>query len=403
MWRSDTRWCAVLVLCMSLLACSSDDDDETREQDTKPTRTVIAYLAAENSLSAAAVSDVNEMLEAASCLENGDHLIVYVDNTQLPRIYDINASTTQTAMSALTPVKEYDEELNSATTDVMREVIDWAVSNYPADEYGLVLWSHGTGWLPKSGTTSAARRKTFGVDNGSNTTSNSGTQMNISDIADVLAQEPHFLFVLFDACFMQSMEVACELQGCTDCLIASPAEIPYNGAPYDLILPALFDETFNAQDVVDNYVAAYTYAGQYACALSAVDCNLFPEFSTETANLLSNYADSILAADLSGLLNYFDYDTYGTRLAIPDCYDLQGLLLNTLPTAEYTAWKTLLDGCVKTLYSPTWYSEYGGYHTIDAEQYGGIALFIPLEKYNTRHPEFITAYEQTAWGQTIAW
>ena len=401
MWRFDVRRCWPAVLCVALVACS--DDEETSEQDVQRTRTVIAYIAAENSLSAAAVSDVNEMLESAGAIPQGDHLVVYVDNTLLPRIYHINASTKQTTMSALTPVEEYTDELDSATPDVMQEIIDWAVSNYPADEYGLILWSHGTGWLPQSSSTASTRRKTFGVDNGSNTTSDTGTQMNISDMAGVLAQEPHFLFVLFDACFMQAMEVAYELYSYADYIIASPAEIPYNGAPYDLILPDLFAEAFDAGDVVDNYVAAYTYAGQYACALSALDCAAFPQCSELAANLLSAYADDILAADYSGVLNYFDYDTYNTRLAIPDCYDLQGVLRQTLPTAEYTAWQAQLDACVYTLYSPTWYSEYGGYHTIDADQYGGISLFIPLEKYNTRHPEFLSAYEQTAWGQCVAW
>ena len=41
---------------------------------------------------------------------------------------------------------------DDADVDVskMKEVINTAFSEYPAQSYGLVLWSHGEGWLAKS-------------------------------------------------------------------------------------------------------------------------------------------------------------------------------------------------------------------------------------------------------------
>lgn len=397
MWPSDCRWVLLTVLCAGLLSCS---DDETDDELSLPTRTVLAYVAAENSLNSAAVSDVNEMLAAAASLNDGDHLIVYVDNTTLPRIYEITAATTATSMSALTAVQTYDEDLNSASADVLLDIIDWTVAHYPADEYGLILWSHGTGWLPSGSTTSSsARRKTFGVDNGSNTTSNSGSAMDISDMADALAQGPHWLFILFDACFMQSMEIGYELQDYTDWLIASPAEIPFNGAPYTTVVPALFATDFNPQTVVDNYLAAYS-----GCLLSAVDCSQLSSLATHTADLLLAYKDDILAADLSGVLNYFDYDAYYSRLAIPDCYDPQGVLLQVASEDEMADWKAVLAETVYAPYMSSWYSAYPArYLSVDEEQYSGLSLFIPLDKYDTRHPEFATAYRQTLWGQFVGW
>ena len=55
--------------------------------------------------------------------------------------------------------------------------------------------------------------------------------MNISDLVTILSADavPHFDFVLFDACFMQSIEVAYALRNFTDYYIGSPTEIPGPG------------------------------------------------------------------------------------------------------------------------------------------------------------------------------
>lgn len=399
MWPSKT--CLLLALVCLLVACSDDDDSEQVSNDASATtRTILAYIAAENSLSSAAVSDVNEMLAAASNLSAGDHLIVYIDNIQLPRIYNITYTTQASSLSALTPVVSYDEELDSADPDVLADIICWTINNYPADSYGLILWSHASGWLPASSASSSPRR-TFAIDNSSNTTSNTGSEIELSDLATVLAPY-QWEFILFDACFMQSMEVACELEGCTHYLIASPAEIPENGAPYTTLLPLLFTDTFDAEAVVDAYVA--DYADSYGCLLSAIDCTYFEDFSTITEQLLETHAEELLAADLDGVLNYFDYDRYASRLAIPDAYDLKGVLLLATEEDEQTAWQQLLDQALYTVYSPTWYSAYPAKTlSVDEEQYSGISLFLPLEKYQSKHPEFLTAYAQTTWGKRMTW
>lgn len=398
MWPSESRWW-LLAICLMAIGCSSDED-ATAVDDSTSTRTVLAYIAAENSLSAAAVADVNEMLAAAStALHKGDRLIVYIDNTLLPRIYEINSRTTATSASALTPVKAFDEELDSGSASTLAGIINWTINNYAADSYGLILWSHATGWLPSNEAT--APRRTFAVDNNLNTTANTGTEMNIDSLA-LAVNDYHWQFILFDACFMQSMEVADYLNEATDFLIASPAEIPFDGAPYTDILADLFAEDFDATPVVEHYIDAY--ATQGGCLLSAIDCSRFEDFANATAELINAHADELLAADLSGALNYFDYDSYYYKLAIPDCYDLQGLLMQVATDGELADWQTLLAETVIQGYSPSWYSSYPAtYLSVDEEQYSGISLFVPLDKYTQRHAEFITAYHQTPWAKRLTW
>jgi len=74
----------------------------------------------------------------------------------------------------------------------MKQVLNDIIQMYPAQEYGLILWSHGTSWLP-----AGSSLRSFGED--------SGEQMNIPDLAENLPIK--FDFILFDACLMVSVEV----------------------------------------------------------------------------------------------------------------------------------------------------------------------------------------------------
>lgn len=104
------------------------------------------------------------------------------------------------------------------------------MTSYPADDYGLVLWGHGNGWVIMND--SVATRRAIAVDNGNNKVSDSGMWLNIPSLHIALKALPHpFKFIFADCCNMQNVEVAYELRDVTEYYIASPAGIPGEGAP----------------------------------------------------------------------------------------------------------------------------------------------------------------------------
>ena len=88
-------------------------------------------------------------------------------------------------------------EINSASAARMQEVLMDIIELYPARSYGLILWSHGTSWLPSN-----TSLRSFGKDHGS--------EMDIPDLS--ISLPVYFDFILFDACLMGSVEVAYELK-----------------------------------------------------------------------------------------------------------------------------------------------------------------------------------------------
>ena len=404
--KSFTVCCLTLLsICPAILSSCSKDEPTPISDDSS--RSVLIYIAAENSLYSYASADVQEILSAVSVMGDNDHVILYVDDRSLPRIYDINKNTTALTLSNLTPVKSYSEDMDSASPETLNKVLDYFFTNYSADSYGLVMWSHGSGWIGSSTSAASVKsmsspKKTFAVDNNSNTSSNIGSKMNITDMDSVLDNYPKFKYIMFDACFMQSIEVAYELRGNADYIIGSPAEIPANGAPYHKILAPLLADDFSAQTLISDY---YNYYGSLSgVVISAIKTDAFDSFVSTMKTIFDKYR----FLDVSLYDDCLDYYMYEWNYAIgviaksPDYFDIQGIMKCVLSSGDYTTWKTAYDKLVPYSFAASsWYSAFGkGYIPVDSEQYGGVSMYLPLSKYQDDF--YYDYYYETQWGKLFS-
>lgn len=171
----------------------------------------------------------------------------------------------------------------------------------PASRYGMVVGCHGLAWVPVQGQRNA--RKRLGsqerIDEGDNlykeerideeelykeeridkegepndimhfevqgpvTTRFIGgtypeTQIETTDLADAMADAGlHTEYILFDACYMSSVEVAYELKDVTHYLIASPTEVISYGFPYITMGKHLLG-TPNYKGIADSFISFYS-------------------------------------------------------------------------------------------------------------------------------------------------
>lgn len=256
-----------LTLCMILLlSCQKEDDSEQL-----PTRTVIVYMVANNNLDYFSQLNINAM-EASWSDKYDGQLLVYVDRTEAaipahPITLKVKHDTTPLVVSSI--VNIYPQQ-NSADANVMHHVLTELVAQYPAKSYGLILWSHGTGWLPKGVIPNNEQKqynreskqiKTFGRDG--------HEEMEIKDLAKAIPLV--FDFILFDACFMGSIETLYELRNNARCIVASAAEVLSFGVPYDKIIPYLFEQKANLKEVARKYIDFYNqFEGDLQTATIAV-------------------------------------------------------------------------------------------------------------------------------------
>lgn len=392
---------------VALLNSSCHDDVVVPECGN---RTIICYMAIENSLYSAAKLDVEEMLSYASQMNDGDRIVLYIDDTELPKIYLIDNKTTSRKFDDMVPVYMYPSEENSCSEDAMTSFFVYVARYFPASSYGLILCSHGNAWYPSrldkdnSSLCEGRIRKAFGVDNGTNSIRNQGNEMNIIEMSNAIHKLPHLDFIFFDLCYMQCIEIAYELRDCTDYVIGSPAEIPGNGAPYNIIMEDMFAEDFNPSGIINKYSVAYDgwYGRQSGIVISAIDCHRLDSLYDVTRSMIYKYGDKIEDINGSNVTNYLDYYEskwkYQTGL-----YDIQDMMYSMLSQEDYNVWEQSLNLTIPSKYvAPYIYSQVydssgkSMYVITNPEKCCGVSMSLDPSGY-TDNKYVLSAYKNLQW------
>ncbi len=375
-----------LLLVPLLVACH----DTLPLPDSTYSRVVIVYLIGENSLSSNTQSDLNEIRSAYNLIPDGGAMVVYFDNSRTdvkPQILRFDNTMGETLEF------EYGVDVISTDSATMLDILKYIVSENEADEYALIIGSHGSGWMPQ---TSDTRRNTIGIDNGRNTTSNTGTQMEIHTLRGVLeATGVHWRYVMFDACFMQCIEVAYELRNLTDWCITSPAEIPDNGAAYDRLMPYFFEADSYAKDIAEQYYGEYS--SSYGMLISSIRSDQLDLLATATARCVTGLADYPTA----GIQQYCAYSSVtGWK---PEFYDLGSCIYHWTGDSVYATWQSALEAAIPyRYYSPSWLTSYTG--TVspvmrDGDHYAGASMYVPEEG----RDELNAAWRRYEWYERVGY
>ncbi|MBN1136326.1 MAG: hypothetical protein JXM73_07060 [Anaerolineae bacterium] len=110
--------------------------------------TILVYIAAHNDLEQEGrqmgTRSLNQILAVGSTPE-----------VRLAVLYDgpAGAKRCMVREAGQRPVEEPLPDFDSGDGDALLETVRWAYDRCPAEHYGLVLWSHGTGWRPEPGNT----------------------------------------------------------------------------------------------------------------------------------------------------------------------------------------------------------------------------------------------------------
>ncbi|MBD5231775.1 MAG: DoxX family membrane protein [Bacteroidales bacterium] len=220
--RSGKAAAAVLLLSLGFTSCHHSDEPSPLKRSKL---TVLVYMVASNNLSTFSRLDLQEMIQGVeNCSPEELNLLVYcVSRTEAPKLFQVrnngNLPATQVTL------KTYANDRTSLTEQRMSQVINDALSLAPADNYGLIFWSHATNWIPAS-----APAYSFGNDY--------GKEMNVTDMASAVPDDT-FSFVWMDCCLMGSIEMAYEFRNKCDYFVASPTVLLAEGSPYQIMLPAL--------------------------------------------------------------------------------------------------------------------------------------------------------------------
>lgn len=394
----------LVISLLAFAACSSDSSGNIEfppyeKGDTLRTSTFV-YMMAENNLSGYALNDIAEMYEGAVDVPYDCGMFAFVDDVKLPRILRFSC---EAGVPVCDTVCTFDSDFCSSDINEMSAVFDWLLCNYPSRELNVVLWSHGDGWLKD-----AARvpmQRVIGFDNGENSSSNkypSVKAVEMAELASFLEELPVKIpFVMFDACFMQCIEVAYELRNCTDWIIASPCEIPANGAPYDKLMPYFFDTTVSPKDIIKSYYDGYS--ANRGVLLSVIDCSKIEEFADATVPYISKYFSNVSSVDYNAIFQYLKGGYFAAAVSYPCYFDMNGAMMLHLADDEYKTWKEAFDRMVPySCAAASWTTDFRNvsFYT-DYKQFGGVSMYLPRTKSN--YSKFNQDFTTMGWYSRVGW
>ena len=404
---------------MSFTACSSDNEVLSEVNDNlqlnasryaPAERTVLVYLAGKNNLSQSLQTNLEQMKSGSRNIIGNNTLLVFVRRDiqgEKPWLARISNGEVTDSVS-LDDMGFGKSNMQACNPELMEQVMRYAFSHYPANEYGLVLGGHSTGWLIDE---EPGQTRAFGVDNGDGYTYSRKNKrwMNVPTMARVLERVPHLKFIFADCCNFMCLETMYELRNVADYIIGSPAEIPAEGAPYEQIIPALFEKNTFCSSVIGIYYRAQN--GELP--LSAVKTSAIDQLANATRNALDMVQAKIGNgyADTQGLIHYgYSGSSIQFHQEYNLFYDAGDFFRSQLSENDYLQWKQALDKTViekrfakQWRTCMTWRYIYSDFEMTE-EKYHGVSMYIPQDantEYGIYYAQNNEDIKQLKWYQSV--
>jgi hypothetical protein len=339
--------------------------------------TVLVYLGVDNNFRAEASQKIEMLTENWDKNFDGN-LLVYSDTGEKPVLVHIHYTERYGNIADTIEICPIE---NSSSPAMLTRVLNKTKEYFPAASYGLIVLSHATGWLPADMSDPAPILKSVILDKGVNEANN---YMELTDFADAI---PYKLdFIIFDACFMGSIEVACELKDKVDYIVASPAEVLSPGFVYFSMMKHLFkfdlDLTAIAREFYEYYAAQ---SGLYQSATVSV----VRTAGLETViSVFCEITDQILNET-----NIMDIQTFG--YGNQKIYFDLGDYVRHLSSEKYNDFQSVLNNCI--LYKACTGSYYSaGTRTLqEIKTFSGLSIYIPQTEYAIANE----AYKRLKWAK----
>ena len=319
-----------MFLLVFAIACSKPEAVEPANKHA-----ILVYMVAENSLNVYCEENIRAINDGVklSKAEYNSVYIYYDKRNSEPRL--IKFYKRKGTVRCDTIVKY--SETNSASAEQLSKVINDAFVNDKYDSYGLILWSHATGWLPPNFLDSkTVTTQSFGLDN--------GNEMDIKYLTAALP-DSFFEYIIFDACNMGAVEVACQLRNKTKFILSATTEIAAAGLPYNEIIPMLLLKNRNYRNIAQECYDYYENTLETGVAFSLGATAEIENLAKTVKDIYSNATNTTV-----NINNIQHFDRYFPNSHL--LYDLEDIIKNIASPEELTIFQDRLNRIVIFSQSP---------------------------------------------------
>ena len=373
-----------MLLLLTVFSCSKDPKVDPI---VPKGRTILVYLALDNDLS-------NQMRAVHTSLMKGwensnkeGSLLLFADSRgdEKPLLIQIKEHKGVVIADTLLT---YDNR-NSASPELLRRVIADTKLIAPGDSYGMLLFSHATGWLPAGAFSDPIGGRATVANNDipvmHSIFEDSGVEMEFADFVAAIP-DGMFEFIASEMCFMSSVENAYALRNKTEYLLASAPEVLSPGFEpiYKNSLHLLYKPTPDLEEFGQRFFDYFNgLEGAYqSAAISLVKTSEMEALANFTRKinleLTQDQVDMVQVYDRKGKPNmFFDFRDYVAQVATPKEMEQLDELLDKAVLFKRNTPKLI---------------------NIRIAKHSGLSVYIPQENL----PKLNEAYENEAWYRAIA-
>lgn len=357
------RIISIILIIPPLLCSCLDEKGDNRP--VFPSRTILFYMAGDDSLEEE-ISEKTDALSKAWNVEGDNHLLVYQGRTteNNPRLLEIGRDRIEV-------LEDYGERYVSFSSAFSQALNDM-VRHCPGSDYGLILFSHGSGWLP-SGTNITPR----------SVATDGKSEFELIEFARAIP-DGQFRFIVFESCQMAGIEVAYELKDKTDLILASSAEIVSPGFTplYGNMLERLYKETPELEGFASDY---YEYCNRQTgdarsatvSVISTAGLSPFKAFINRVEEENVEHWEWVKRDNIQ----HFDRRAKDNLF-----YDLEGYIRSIGSQLDINELARLLDGTIKYRAATESFLP-GAAYGYSITQHCGLTIYIPVQRYSFLNTE----------------
>ena len=413
--RTITRFLAAALVMTAAFGCDKNRHN-TEEPESADRRVLLFYECAFNDIGSYMrrnMEDQQKGLPAGHIPgKYGDVLLVYSRiaenghtpvNSYLRRIYK-----TSKGKVISDTLKVFGKETIAASPSTLSAVLNLVKEKFPAKGYGMVVSSHGSGWLPAGYYYSPSRFENdhkgevgtsrqgiaaqsvghprlpvpegdlpdtdpfYGMTRsiGQDYTKDSyyGHEMSVSEFVDAIPY--HLDYILFDMCYTAGVEMAYALKDKADYLGLSPAEVLGDGMfNYTKITSFLLNrETPDLEGLFKDSFEMYDkQSGLYrSSTVNLVRTSGLDNLASVCARMINEYSDALADAPVDDIQGYY-------RQGRHYFYDLVDIFEKCgASKADLEDLDKAVDGCVIYKNSTGQFLE-----DYDIKAYSGFSMYLP--------------------------
>ncbi|MDR1718294.1 MAG: hypothetical protein LBS20_20865 [Prevotella sp.] len=363
---------SAIIILTAILSVSCIYDEDIHPVN----RVILVYLGGDNSLSDEVYEKI-EVIRVGWDKENKGKLLIYNDPSGAsPQLIEICTCHKENPIKEI--IHTYDEE-NSADSKVFGRVINEVRTIYPASSYGLILFSHASGWLPQE---TLKNPKSILIDN--------KREMDVTDFADAIP-ENYFDFIIFEACFMAGIEVAYELKDKADYILVSSAEIVSPGFTEIYKQSAISYLYESPADLKGFAQSAFNYFNSQSGFLNSATLSIIKTSELDAlGNIIKKNYNRDNTVDIN-TIQHFDRYTYHLFFDFEDYFS--SYLQTDMQRQELSE---AINSCI--IYKAATFLFMDGYNGFEIKKHSGLTTYIQQEQF----PYLNTEYQKLKWYKKIS-